>query len=103
MTDIVEHDDSQQRVARQSLQSSTRVLEPEEGEVQEAAFEDSGLEGSPMGEHIMQRLRYFENLAEHQAAHIETLGALLVTHGAAVPVMPHFPELKSPVGNHDPN
>ena len=103
MKDIVEHDDSQQQVARQSLRSSTRVLEPEEAAVQEAAFEDSGLEGSPMGEHIMQRLRYFENLSAHQAAHIAVLSDMLTRHGAAAPAMPHFPELKSPVGNHDPN
>jgi hypothetical protein len=67
------------------------------------AFEDSDHDGSEMGEHIMQRLRYFENLADHRAAHIQLLSELLTRHGVAAPVMPHFPELKSPVGNHDPN
>ncbi|OLC01246.1 MAG: hypothetical protein AUI15_05885 [Actinobacteria bacterium 13_2_20CM_2_66_6] len=77
--------------------------ESQEEEAPQLAFEDSDHEGSEMGEHIMQRLRYFENLSEHQAEHIATLSALLVTHGVAPPAMPHFPELKSPVGNHDPN
>jgi len=81
---------------------SPESLEEIEADIQVPGFE-GGEEGSPMGEHIMQRLRYFENLAEHQAAHIATLGALLTTHGVATPAMPHFPELKSPVGNHDPN
>jgi len=76
--------------------------EPEK-EAPVLAFEDSEHDGAPMGEHIMQRLRYFENLSEHQHEHIATLSALLVTHGVAVPVMPHFPQLKSPVGDFDPN
>jgi hypothetical protein len=102
MTELVEHDDSR-AIAASGLRSSTRVIEPEEGDIREAAFEDSEHGGSPMGEHIMQRLRYFENLSEHQAAHIRTLGALMVTHGGAVPKLPHFAPLKSPLGNHDPN
>lgn len=86
-------------------ETPNRAIDP--GEADEdapaLAFEDSDHDGSEMGEHIMQRLRYFENLADHRAAHIQLLSELLTRHGVAPPVMPHFPELKSPVGNHDPN
>ena len=89
--------DEQDQAARDARE------EAEEEEAPALAFEDSDHDGSEMGEHIMQRLRYFENLAEHQAKHIAVLSDMLTRHGAAAPVMPHFPELKSPVGNYDPN
>lgn len=76
---------------------------PTAEELRASAFEDSDHDGSPFGEHIMQRLRYFENLAEHQFDHIATLSAMLSRSGAAVPAMPHFPSLKSPIGDFHPH
>jgi len=79
------------------------ALEETEIEVKVPAFEDSDHPGSPIGEEIMQRLRYFENLAAHMKAHIHSLKGVLGRHGIAAPRMPHFPPLRSVLGHHDAN
>lgn len=71
-----------------------------EAQEEDAAIEDAG---SPIGEEIMQRLRYFENLVEHQFEHIKALGGALARTGTAVPSMPHFASLKSRLGNYNPH
>jgi hypothetical protein len=54
-------------------------------------------------ETVFQRARYFENLVEHQFAHIRDLERRLLRTGTAAPTLPHFPPLKSAAGDFNPN
>jgi hypothetical protein len=54
------------------------------------------------GEHVFQRLRYFENLAERLFAHVKVLTAQVTRTGTAPATLPDFPRLRSPAGDFDP-
>lgn len=58
--------------------------------------------GPPSGEAIMQRLRYFENLCDLQAKHMNELRSLVTRTGTAIPSV-HFPVLRGAPGDFDPN
>lgn len=51
------------------------------------------------GEGVMQRLRYFENLAVQHEAYIKTLRAAITRQGGAVPVA-YFAPLKGAGGDY---
>lgn len=53
------------------------------------------------GEALMQRLRYFENLAVQHEGYIETLKATITRQGGAVPVA-YFAPLTGAGGSHTP-
>lgn len=53
------------------------------------------------GEALMQRLRYFENLAVQHEGYIETLKAAITRQGGAVPVA-YFAPLTGAGGSHTP-
>lgn len=62
------------------------------------------VEPSKLGsEDLLQRLRYFENLAETHVEYIKVLQGLVSRTGTAVPAMPHVKTLLSAAGNVDPN
>jgi hypothetical protein len=54
------------------------------------------------GEHVFQRLRYFENLVDHLFKHQKTLVAQVSRTGTAPAAMPDFPVLRSLAGDFDP-
>lgn len=78
------------------------VPPPVPAKVVQPAVTPAGVQAPAMtGEALMQRLRYFENLAVQHEGYIETLKATITRQGGAVPVA-YFAPLKGEGGSHTP-
>jgi len=90
---------STQSAGEASPKPSDTAQKPDEAPGKNAAGPAPSAPAPMTAEGLMQRLRYFENLAVQHEAYIKTLRAAITRQGGAVPVA-YFAPLKGPGGDY---